>query len=80
MSANSPKVGRRARTTKPDMWYYDQLPPSARQALANAAFNWSSGAVLNRWKRGGYKSVQDVARAIHNADKSVKPIYSERGR
>ena len=75
MSKNSPRVGRNARMTKPDMFYYDQLPPTARAALANANFNWSSGAVLNRWKRGGYRSVKDIAVAIRAADKSVKPFY-----
>ena len=77
MSANSPKVGRRASVTKPDMWYFDQLPPTARAALANANFNWSAGAALNRWKRGakGYKTGKDIAASIRAADKSVKPFY-----
>ena len=77
MSDNSPKVGRRSQTTKPDMWYFDQLPPTARQALADAAFNWSAGAMLNRWKRGvkGYKTGADIAQRVRDADKSVKPFY-----
>lgn len=67
---NSPRVGRASRTTKPDMWYYDQLPPTARRALADAAFNWSAGAVLNRWKRGsnGYKTGKQIAERIIEAD------------
>lgn len=77
MSANSPKVGRRSSVTKPDMWYYDQLPPTAREALANAKFNWSSGSMLNRWKRGlkGYKTGKDIADRVRAADASVKPVY-----
>ena len=59
------------------MWYFDQLPPTARQALANASFNWSAGAMLNRWKRGtpGYKTGADIAKRVRAADKSVKPFY-----
>lgn len=76
MSANSPRVGRRSQTTKPDMWYFDQLPPTARQALANAMFNWSSGSMYNRWKKGlkGYKTGKDIADRVRIADKSVKPF------
>lgn len=77
MSANSPRVGNRSQTTKPDMWYFDQLPPTARAALANAAFNWSAGSMLNRWKRGvkGYRTGKEIAERVRAADKSVKPIY-----
>lgn len=71
MGSNTPRIGRRARTKKPDMWYYDQLPPTARAALANAVFDWSSGAVLNRWKRGksGYRTGQEIAATIAAADR-----------
>lgn len=70
---NAPRVGRAAHTTKPDLWYFDQLPPSARQALAEAAFSWSSGAVLNRWKRGskGYKTGKEIAARVSEWDKKV---------
>lgn len=73
MSANSPRVGRTVRLTKPDMWYFDQLPPTARLALANAMFNWSAGAVLNNWKRGakGYKTGQQIAKNVAAWDASV---------
>ncbi len=77
MSHNSPRVGRSYRPTKPEMWYFDQLPPSARKALSEAAFNWSSGAMFNRWKRGvrGYKTGQDIAARVRVADKGVKSPY-----
>ena len=77
MSANSPKVGSRSSVTKPDMWYFDQLPPTAREALANASFNWSSGSMLNRWKRQlkGYRNGREIADRVRAADKSVKPFY-----
>jgi len=59
------------------MWYYDRLPPSARAALADANFNWSAGAVLNKWKRGisGYKTGKDIAASIRQADRMVKPPW-----
>jgi hypothetical protein len=73
--SNAHKVGRRASTTKPDLWYYDQLPPTARAALANADHAWSSGWIFNRWKRGerGYKTGKDCAAAIARADKTTRP-------
>lgn len=53
-----------------DLHYFDRLPPTARRALANAAFDWSAGAVLGRWKRGqrGYKTGADVAARIAEWD------------
>ena len=73
MSNNSPRVGRRAQVTKPDLWYFDQLPPTARKALSDAAFNWSAGAMFNRWKKGvkGYKTGPDIAHRVHEADKRI---------
>lgn len=70
---NAPRVGRSAKVTKPDLWYYDQLPPTARRALADAAFAWSSGSMFNRWKRGvrGYKTGPDIAERVRDADKAV---------
>ena len=71
--SNTPRVGKSARTSKPDFWYYDRLPPTARQALANAAFDWSSGSVYNRWNRGvrGYKTGADIAKQIAIWDSGV---------
>ena len=53
-----------------DLEYFDKLPPSARKALANAAFDWASGAVYNRWKKAkpGYKTGADVASRIAEWD------------
>jgi hypothetical protein len=81
VSGNSPRVGRAARTAKPDLWYYDQLPPTARQALANAAFNWSSGSMLNRWKRGvrGYKTGAEIAERVRAADAAVIAKHQPNG-
>jgi hypothetical protein len=77
MGANASQGGKRVSYTKPDLWYFDQLPPTARQALANANFNWSSGHMLGRWKKGmlGYKSGAEVAQRVKDADRSVKSPY-----
>ena len=76
--SNSKQGGRSARLTKPDLWYFDQLPPTARQALANANFSWSSGYVLGKWKRGerGYKTGGMIAERIREADRGVKKVYT----
>jgi len=53
------------RCRHPDLWYFDQLPPTA-----NAAFNWSAGAILNGWKRGeaGYRTGKQIAERVAKAD------------
>ena len=63
MGNNASQTSRVFRGRMRDLDYFDQLPPSARAALANAAFNWSSGAVFNRWRRGarGYEIGAQVA-------------------
>jgi hypothetical protein len=79
MGANAKQKGRRVSLAKPDLWYFDQLPPTARQALANANFSWSAGHYLNRWKRGekGFKSGREIAERVRDADRSVKDIYRQ---
>jgi hypothetical protein len=58
------------RLRQSDFFYYDQLPPAAREALANAAFDWSSGVTFDRWQRGerGYKTGVDVAARVAEWD------------
>ena len=71
MSSNTPRgIGTSANVRKPDLWYFDRLPPTARQALANAAFDWSSGSIYNRWNKGvrGYKTGADIAKSIKSWD------------
>jgi len=79
MGTNAKQKGGRASFAKPDLWYFDQLPPTARQALANANFSWSAGYYLNKWKRGqrGFKSGREIAERVHAADRSVKNIYEQ---
>jgi len=74
MGDNAHKVGRRARTTKPDLWYYDQLPPTARRALAEAERSWASSWVYTRWKKGepGFKTGKDCAATITKADRQTR--------
>ena len=70
MSSNSQGGGSAFQGRHPDLWYFDQLPPTARQALANADFNWASGAFFNRWRRGerGFKTGAQVADRVAEWD------------
>jgi hypothetical protein len=67
---NSNQGGRAFRGRRPDLEYFDKLPPTARTALANAFFDWASGAFFNRWKRGaaGYKTGADTAKRVAEWD------------
>lgn len=69
MSGNGHR-GRAFRGRHDDFHYFDQLPPTARAALAGAVFRWSAGAVLTRWRRGqrGYVTGADIARTVAEAD------------
>jgi len=80
MGNNTTQGGRSVSLRFDDFHYYDKLPPTARAALANAAFNWSSGALYNRWNKGvkGYKSGRDITERVREADASV--IKKEKGR
>ena len=71
MGSNTHRIGRPSGTTKPDLWYFDKLPPSARQALANAEHNWSSGWIYTAWSRAkrGYKTGQQCAQQVAAADR-----------
>ena len=79
--SNAPRVGRASRTRKPDLWYYDRLPPTARVALANTAFSWSAGGMFNKWRRGkcGYKSGADIAARVRAADQKVLKKTGDQG-
>jgi len=74
MSGNAHKVGRRSQASKPDLWYYDRLPATARAALANAERDWSSAWIYNAWNkaRPGYKTGPQCAVQIAIADKRRK--------
>jgi len=63
-----------------DTWYFDRLPPTARKALAEAAFNWSSGAIYTAWRRSaaGFKTGPDCAARIAEAD--ARQIAKDRRR
>ena len=71
--SNTPRVARASHAAKPDLWYFDKLPPTARQALANAKFDWSSASFYNRWNRGqrGFKTGKDIAARVAAADAGV---------
>jgi hypothetical protein len=68
--SNATQGGSSFRGRRPDFWYFDQLPPTARAALANAVFDWASGWVYGAWQRGkpGFQTGGDIARRIAEAD------------
>lgn len=53
-------------TTENQMKAYDKLPPSARKALQDAAFDWAVPPVVTYWRNGrkGYKTGKDIAARI----------------
>lgn len=71
--SNVSQGGSGAQLSHDDFWYYDRLPPTARRALADAAFSWSAGFYYNRWNRGrsGFKTGQAIAEHVAWADSSV---------
>jgi hypothetical protein len=58
-------------TPRLGMAAFDKLPPSAREALHYAAFNWATQPVLTRHKRGvkGYRTGRDIAARFAAADR-----------
>jgi hypothetical protein len=63
-------------TDQAAMRAYDKLPPAARKALADAAFNWAPQPIVTKWNRGyvGYKTGPDIARKVveWDADRIAK--------
>ena len=47
--------------------YYEQLPKSARAALANAKFNWATRIMLKRFE-GGRMSAKELVKYIQKID------------
>jgi hypothetical protein len=69
MASNTSQGGSSFRGCRPDFWYFDRLPPTARAALANAVFDWSSGWIYGRWRRArpGFKTGSDIKNRIAEA-------------
>jgi hypothetical protein len=80
MAGNATQGGRAFRGCLSDLEYFDSLPPTARQALANAVFDWASGWVFGQWRRGqpGFKTGSDIAVRIAEAD--ARQIAKDRKR
>jgi hypothetical protein len=78
MGDNAHKVGRRTSVTKPDLWYYDQLPPTARRALAEAERDWAASWVFLRWRKGapGFKTGKDCAAQVAQADRKTRSKWT----
>ncbi len=74
MSFNS--KGSYKTTQKNMMAAFDKLPPTARAALANAAFNWAPQPIRTHWNRAskGYRNGAEIAATIArwDADKIAK--------
>jgi len=51
---------------------FDKLPPTARAALANAAFNWVAQQPLTRWRNGvsGYQTGEQIAARVAEWDRN----------
>jgi hypothetical protein len=59
------------RTTPQNMMRaFDKLPPSARSALAEAAFNYAPQPILTNWRRGtpGMKTGEQIAQRVREWD------------
>jgi Family of unknown function (DUF6525) len=65
---NTSQSGRGFRGQYDDWHYFELLPPTARKALREAAFNWSAGWLYGLWNRGELKTGADVAARIELAD------------
>jgi hypothetical protein len=63
-----------------DFWYLERLPPAARRALCDAAFDWAAGWFYLQWRRGkrGFKTGPDIAVRIAEAD--ARQIAKDRQR
>ena len=59
---------------------YDKLPPSARLALQNAAFDWAVQPIVTYWNKGrtGFKTGKEIAARI--AEWDAKHIAKDRRR
>jgi len=68
--SNASQGGCSFRGQYPDLWYWERLPPAAREALANSCFDWSSGWIYGQWRRGnpGFQSGADIATTLAMAD------------
>lgn len=60
---NSNGSSRETRT----LHYYDQLPRSARAALANARFDWATRNMLKRFE-GGRMNARELVKHIEKID------------
>jgi hypothetical protein len=80
MPDNGTQGGRAFRGRRNDFWYLERLPPTARKALCEAAFNWAAGWVYTQWRRGkqGFKTGPDIAVRIAEAD--TRQIATDRQR
>jgi hypothetical protein len=69
-------------TPERTMAAYDKLPPTARRALQDAWFCWSTQPILTRWRKGvsGFKTGAEIARLIELWDRLEHLKDVKRGR
>lgn len=68
-------------TDENNMKAYDKLPPSARKALQDAAFNWAAPPVVTYWRNGrkGYKTGKEIAARVVEWDAKHHAKDAKRG-
>lgn len=61
-------------TPERSMAAFDRLPPTARKALREAAFNWATQPILTQFRRGvrGYVTGEQIAESISKWDRDQK--------
>jgi hypothetical protein len=57
-------------TLQNHMKAFDKLPPTLRQALANAVFDWATQPILTLWRRDGL-NVKEIAKRIAKWDREM---------
>jgi Family of unknown function (DUF6525) len=57
-------------TTAASMKAYDALPPTARRALSNAAFQWAPQPFLTAWRKGQFRTGEAIAQWVQEIDVS----------
>lgn len=64
------------------MCAFDQLPPTARRALADAAFDWAPQQQLSRHRRAlkGYRTGQEIAAHVASIDRNAHEKDAKRGK
>jgi hypothetical protein len=80
---NNSQSGPRSTLRRDPYWYFDRLPKRAREAFANATFDWSAGELYLAWSKGRITldrliaSVQQADAKVIARDKIRKEIEND---